>query len=148
RRDIDASVQRLTGSLGTSVLSVDPADVPDELHNLRHVSALPTLLALFLGVLGAAAVGHVLFSSVRRRGKDFAVLRALGVTGRGARTVIGAQGSSIAIAGLLIGVPLGMIAGRADWRAVARRVPLAFTSPITVSVLLLVVPLAVVAANL
>ena len=147
RRDVDASVQRLTGTLGASVLSVDPAEAPDELRNLRHVSALPTLLALFLGVLGAAAVGHVLFSSVRRRGKEFAVLRALGVTGGGARTVIGAQGSAVAAVGLAVGVPLGMIAGRAGWRAIAGRVPLAFTSPISLEVLLLVVPLAVVAAN-
>ena len=50
---------------------------------LHNVGRLPNVLAAFLGPLGIVAVGHALFSSVRQRRRDFAVLPPARVTAAG-----------------------------------------------------------------
>ncbi|MEY2522891.1 MAG: putative transport system permease protein, partial [Ilumatobacteraceae bacterium] len=92
--------------------------------------------------------GHALFSSVYRRRRDFAVLQSLGVTRGGVRATITAQATVVGLAGLLIGVPIGLIAGRAGWQAITDRVPLTFRSPLTIIAVFVVVPVALIAANL
>ena len=101
--------------------------------NLHNVRRLPTVVAIFLAVLGAVAVGHALFSSMYRRRRDFAMLQSLGATRRGIRAMVTAQATVVGLAGLLIGIPIGLIAGRAGWQAITDRVPLTFRSPLTVS---------------
>ncbi|MGZ4724185.1 MAG: hypothetical protein ACXV8L_08230, partial [Ilumatobacteraceae bacterium] len=49
--------------------------------------------------------------------------------------------------GLVLGVPIGLIAGRAGWQAITDRVPLTFRSPFTVIAVVVIVPAALVAAN-
>jgi ABC-type lipoprotein release transport system permease subunit len=147
RRDLGSQIAAVDESLGDSVQMVAGAERPEELGNLHNVRSLPTILAVFLTVLGVLAVGHGLFSSVRRRGKDFAVLRSLGITRGGARVILCTQGTVVALAGLIVGVPIGLVAGRIGWRAITDRVPLVFKSPLTAGVLVLVVPLAILGAN-
>ena len=53
----------------------------------------------------------------------------------------------LAVIGLLLGVPLGIALGRAIWRAVAGFTPLAYHSPLALLTLLLVGPIALLAAN-
>ena len=109
---------------------------------------LPTLLAGFLALLAIAALGHVLATSVRRRRHEFAVLRALGVTRRGVRLILSAQGTAIGLAGILLGIPLGLAIGRMGWQAVADQVPLLYVSPFGLLALAAVIPVVVVVANL
>ena len=147
RANSDAAIASLQHSLG-STASVTATLIPPELSNLRFVKTLPTVLAIFLAVIGVAAVGHVLFVSVRRRARDFAVLRALGVTRPGLRMIIGSYATAIAIAGVVIGIPIGIALGRSGWHSIAQRVPLQFVSPTSALLLLLLLPLAILAANL
>jgi ABC-type antimicrobial peptide transport system permease subunit len=128
-------------------MQVAPVDQPVELSNLHNVRTLPTVLATFLAVLGAIAVGHALFSSVFRRRRDFAVLQSLGITRRGVRVMIAAQATVVGVAGLVLGVPIGLIAGRSGWQSITDRVPLTFRSPLTVIAVVVIVPAALVAAN-
>jgi hypothetical protein len=146
--DTHGAVDRLTKTLGDSVASVAPAEVPPELTNLRNVRKLPELLAAFLALLAVAAVAHVLFTSVRRRRYDFAMLRALGMTRGGSRSIVNFQGTVIAIAGLVIGVPVGVAVGRIGWRLVASRVPLHYVGPVALVALLAVAPVAIALVNL
>ena len=145
---LDTKIGDLGTALGSTVQYVAPVDQPYELANLHNVRTLPTVLAIFLAVLGAVAVGHALFSSVYRRRRDFAVLQSLGVTRSGVRAMIAAQATVVGIAGLLVGVPLGLIAGRAGWQAITDRVPLTFRSPLTTIAVVVIVPIALIAANL
>jgi len=147
RADIAGQVDALGRGLAGSVQYVASVELPAELTNLHNVQRLPTVLSVFVTLLGVVAVGHALFSSVRRRRKDFAVLRALGITRRGAKLVLAAQGSVVAVVGLVLGVPLGLAAGRSGWRAITDRVPLTFRSPIALVPIVLVIPVAIVAAN-
>ncbi len=145
--DLDRQINVLATALGSTVQAVEPADQPLELANLHNVRMLPTVLAIFLAVLGAVAVGHALFSSVYRRRRDFAILQSLGVTRGGVRATITAQATVVGLAGLVIGVPVGLIAGRAGWQAITNRVPLTFRSPLTVVAVIVVVPVALIVAN-
>ena len=101
-----------------------PAEVPVELANLRNVRTLPVLLAGFLALLAVGALSHVLLTSARRRGHDFAVLRALGLDRWRTRLILNSQATAISVVGLVIGVPLGIVLGRTLWRLVTDRVPL------------------------
>jgi ABC-type antimicrobial peptide transport system permease subunit len=80
---------------------------------------------------------------VRRRRHEFAVYRTLGFTRKMIRTVLRSQGTAIGLAGLVVGIPLGLAAGRLGWNWVADRVPLQFVSPFAVGLTLLVIPAAI-----
>ena len=53
-----------------------------------------------------------------------------------------------AAAGLAIGVPLGIVAGRLMWRHLADNFPLAYVPPLALLAVLLIVPAAIFLANL
>jgi predicted lysophospholipase L1 biosynthesis ABC-type transport system permease subunit len=77
---------------------------------------------------------------VRRRAHDVALLRALGLTQTQARWVAAAQASVFGLAGLIIGIPLGLAAGRALWRAAAGLIPVYYEPPAAPWVLVLIGP--------
>ena len=112
------------------------------------MAALPLALSAFLAVLAVGAVGHALSIAVRRRRHELAVLRALGLTRRQSRLVIGTQATLLAVIGLAFGIPLGVALGRTLWGAAAGIFPLAYYPPWALGALLLIGPLALVAANL
>ena len=138
---------KLTRTLGDTVLGVTPSDVPVELTNLRNVRTLPIVLAAFLASLAVAALWHVLMTSARVKKREFAVLRAIGLTRRGTRAVLSSQATAIAAAGLVVGVPVGIILGRLAWSVVTGRVPLENVPPWPLIGVALLVPSAVVIAN-
>jgi ABC-type antimicrobial peptide transport system permease subunit len=62
--------------------------------------------------------------------------------------VIVTQATLLAAIGLAFGVPLGIALGRALWHATAGLTPLAYQPPLALWALLLIAPLALLAANL
>lgn len=109
---------------------------------------LPRILAAFLAVFAAAAVALVLDASVRRRRRDFATLRALGMTRGGTRAILNMQGTAIAVVGLVVGVPLGVALGRIACRLVTERVPLDFVGPLALAAVVVLAVGALVVVNL
>jgi hypothetical protein len=150
--DLAAVARRINaiarGIPGGGALRFSPTPPPAETAALRDISALPFALGAFLALLAAGAVGHALTAAVRRRGHELAVLRAIGLTRRQARLVLISQATVLAITGLALGVPLGLAAGRAVWRAVAYDTPIAYHAPVALWAVVLIVPLTLLAANL
>ena len=96
-----------------------------------------------------ATVADALVTTVRRRRHDLAVLRSIGFTRRATRgIVIGWQSTLIAIVGLVLGVPLGIVIGRLVWKQLAESFPVAYVPPLALVGVLLIVPLAIAIANL
>lgn len=147
RVDPKSEIARMAKAPRPPLTDITPVEVPVELENLRNVRTLPVLLAVFLALLGVAAVGHVLVTSAIRRRHEFAVLRALGFNSRGARLVLSWQGTTIGAVGLLMGVPLGVALGRTGWHWVAAQVPLEDVPPFALLAVLLIVPATVAIAN-
>jgi ABC-type antimicrobial peptide transport system permease subunit len=77
-----------------------------------------------------------------------AVLRALGLTRRQSRLVVVTQASLLAAIGIVFGIPLGLALGRVLWHAAADMTPFAYEPPIALVALLLIAPVALLAANL
>ena len=115
---------------------------------VKDVAALPLALGAFLVLLAVGAVGHALATAVTRRRGELAILRALGTTRLQSRLVVVTQASVLAAVGLLVGVPVGVAVGRFVWRLVAVDTPLAYHPPLALWALVLIGPLALLAANL
>ena len=95
-----------------------------------------------------ATVAHALVTTVRRRRHDLAVLRSIGFTRPNTRFAVAWQATIFAIAGLVFGVPLGIVTGRVLWRRLADAYPVVYVAPLAVLALALVAPLALLVANL
>jgi ABC-type lipoprotein release transport system permease subunit len=145
---VEAATEQFAKTMGGTASEVTTSEVPEEVLNLRNVRRLPVVLAVFLALLALAALLHVLATSARVRSRDFAILRSIGMTKRGTRFVLNAQGTAIAVVGLVVGVPLGVLAGRFAWSEVADSVPLENVSPFAVLAIALLVPAVAVIANL
>jgi hypothetical protein len=143
-RRLNAAAAAIKG--GRAFTFTPPAAMP-EVRQIKDLEALPLALSAFLALLAIGAVGHALSIAVHRRRHDLAVMRALGMTRLQTRAVIATQASLLAAIGLLVGVPLGVALGRGIWRVVAGFTPLAYHPPLAVWALLLIGPVALLAAN-
>jgi hypothetical protein len=88
---------------------------PAEIVNYHSMGATPLILGLGLTAGAVTALGLTLFASVRRRRRSMAMLRTLGFTGRQLRASVAWQSSVAVVIGLVVGVPLGIVAGRLLW---------------------------------
>jgi hypothetical protein len=140
-----AGLASLHRQFGPDVLLHVP---PEDVINLQGVDQLPYVLTVLVVVLGVATVGNTLIVSVRRRRRDLAVLKTVGFLRRQVAGVVAWQASSIGVVALLVGLPVGVAAGRWAWDAVANG--LGSTAPTIVPALALaaVIPSVLVVANL
>ena len=123
-----------------------PATPPPEVRNLRQVNGLPLALALLLGLLAIGTVAHTLVTSVRRRRHDLAVLKVVGFVRGQVRAAVAWQATAIALAGLVVGLPLGAAAGRWAWLAFAGQFAIR-PVPVLSPLVLLAVPAVLLLAN-
>jgi hypothetical protein len=114
---LDAAQRRLSALGGGTSYFAAPATSPTAVVDLGRLRTLPRSLGIFFGLLAAATVAHALVTTVRRRQRDLAVLRAIGFTRRQSRGAIASQATLLAIAGVIAGVPLGVLFGRLVWHS-------------------------------
>lgn len=131
--------------VGIEVAGVEqPADIVD----YERVRATPIVLAGMLAVLGVATVAHALVTTVRRRRRDLAVLKTLGFTRPQVSGAVAWQATTIACIALVVGLPIGIAAGRFAWALLAESVG-TVAEPVTpLLVVLLAIPAVVVVTNL
>ena len=150
--DVEAVAHRLTAKAaaikGGQAFPFQPGLPLSQVQAVKDMAALPLVLSAFLAVLAVGAVGHALSIAVRRRSHELAVLRALGLTRRQSRLVVVTQASLLAAIGIVFGIPLGLALGRVLWHAAADMTPFAYEPPIALVALLLIAPVALLAANL
>ena len=82
------------------------------------------MLAVLVGALAILTLGHALLTSTRQRRRDLAVLRSLGADRPWIGRTVHAQASALAVAAAIIGVPAGIVAGRALYRSFVDRLGL------------------------
>jgi putative ABC transport system permease protein len=87
-------------------------------------------------------------TTVRRRRRELAILATLGFTRGQVRGAVAWQATIVVTFGALVGVPLGAGAGRWAWDAFAAHTGFAPEPATPLAATLLVVPGAIVAANL
>jgi hypothetical protein len=95
---------------------------PASIVNVARVRRIPAALAVLLVVLALMTLVHALIVSISGRRRDLAVLRALGADGGWIGRAVHSQATVLTIAPLLLGVPLGLLAGSVVFRAFVDRI--------------------------
>jgi hypothetical protein len=130
---------------GASVVSVQR---PAEIVNYRSMGATPALLGAALAFGALTALVLTLLASVNRRRHDLALLKALGFTRRQIAAAVGWQSTIAVGVGVIVGVPLGIIAGRALWNLFAHELHVVPQASIPAGTIALVAVGALLLANI
>ena len=145
RRAIEDLARRLDATGPYAVLA---AEKPVDLVNFGRVQSLPFLLAGVLAAFAALTLAHLLVTSIRRRRRDLAMLRAMGFTSRQLAGTVAALASTLIALALIVGVPLGLVLGRVLWQHFARSLGILARPQAPLLALALLVPAALLVANL
>jgi predicted lysophospholipase L1 biosynthesis ABC-type transport system permease subunit len=144
--------ERLQGQLdhayGKGTFQVSGPQQPTDVVSYARVRGVPLLLAALLAVLAALTVGHALIVAIRQRRVDLAVLRALGFTRKQIGATVAWQATTVAVLASVVAIPLGLVAGRAAWSAVAHQLGIVDVVVLPVLVVALALPVALLLANL
>ena len=92
---------------------------PGDIENYAGVRDTPLVLGAVLALLAVGTLAHVLLTGVQRRRRDLAVLKTMGLLRSQLLRVVCWQASALAAVALLVGLPLGLLAGRWAWRLFA-----------------------------
>ncbi len=106
---------QLTSDYGLSFTVFAEPQTPGSIRNLAETRRIAVALAAFFAMLGGSGLLHALLVSTRRRRLQLAILRALGLSRRQLRVAILIQSTALGLAGSVVGIPVGLIAGRFVW---------------------------------
>ena len=143
-----AAVEHRIAHLGGPLTSPVVYKTPVEVDRLRQINWFPATLAVLLIVLALLAVGHALVTSVRRRRRELALLKAIGFDRRQVRATVAWQATTLATIGLVAGIPAGLIIGRLVWQLVANGLGVSTASTTPTLAVLLVIPGVLALVNL
>jgi hypothetical protein len=138
----------LAATAGAKGLAIESPPAAEDVQALAKLRTLPLVLGVFLALLAVATLAHALVTTVNRRRGELAVLRALGFGRRQSRLAIAWQATLLAVIGLVFGLPLGIAFGRVVWHNLADSFPFVYSPPLAFLATLLVVPAALIVANL
>ena len=93
---------------------------PNGVTNYASIDRTPAVLAALLAIVGLAVLGQFIVMAGRRRRRDFAILKTLGMLSRQISAITAWQVSTLTGLALLAGLPLGIAAGRWSWALFAR----------------------------
>jgi ABC-type lipoprotein release transport system permease subunit len=121
---------------------------PADVQAYAGVRSTPLVLAGLLALLGVGVLAHLLVTSVRARRRDLAVLKTLGSSRRQVGATVAWQATTIAGLALVIGIPIGVIAGRWTWRGFADDLGVVSTVAVPALAFLVIAVVGIALANL
>src|ERR1700722_12756718 len=124
------------------------AQRPSDIRDYGGVRDTPLLLGIVLALLAVATMTHVLLTSGRRRRRDLAMLKALGLVRRQVLGVVEWQAVTLAATALLFGIPLGLLAGRWAWVLFADAAGVSPAASVPVPLVLATIPVTLALAAL
>ena len=113
-----------------------------------RIRSLPTVVAGLVVLLALATLIQNLAGVGSARRRELAVLKALGFTRRQVTGSALWQATCFAAVALIVGLPLGVAAGRLAWNAVGRGLGLADGPAVPSTLLAALVPVALLTVNL
>ena len=120
---------------------------PNGATNYARIDATPEVLAGIIALLGLAVLGQFAMASARRRRRDFAILKTLGLLRRQLTAVTAWQITALTVLAVAVGLPLGVAAGHWAWGLFAAEVGLSSSAITPLLLVILAPPAAVLAAN-
>lgn len=107
------SIEKFSASiLEFSNVPPNSAYKPNAIVNVSRVRAIPFVLAAVLAALALLTVGHVMFTSMRSRRRDVAILRSLGADRGWIRRAVHWQATVLTALPVVAGIPVGVVIGR------------------------------------
>ncbi len=88
---------------------------PADIVNFREMGVAPTIMAVLFGLVALGALANALVTSVRRRRRDFALFKAIGVTRRQVSLAVAWQATITIGIAVVVGFPVGVAIGRVLW---------------------------------
>ena len=82
---------------------------PTSLVNFGEAVNFPLIFGAMLAIFGAATLAHLLVVSVARRRREVGLLKVLGFVNRQVVSTVAWQATTLALVGIVVGVPLGVI---------------------------------------
>ena len=116
--------------------------------NTEQMGGQPLTLALGLAAAAVLSLALTVFSLVRRRRRELALLKALGMTRSQVRAVIAWQTTLTLLIAVAVGGALGIVGGRLAWHAFAGSLGVAPIVEVPVAALILGLVALVLAGNL
>jgi predicted lysophospholipase L1 biosynthesis ABC-type transport system permease subunit len=113
---------------------------PGDIRDYAAIRDTPLVLGALLVVLAVGTLAHVLLTGVRRRRRDIAVLKTLGLSRGQVLSLVAWQAGAFGCVALLVGLPLGVLAGRQAWAAFAGAAGIAPSPDIPLPLILLTAP--------
>jgi ABC-type antimicrobial peptide transport system permease subunit len=132
--------------IGSCITSHDQR--PGDIRNYTAIRDTPLALGTLLAALAVATLAHVLLTGVRRRRRDLAVLKTLGFTRSQVLRAVAWEASAFAAVALLVGMPLGVVAGRQAWSFFAASAGVSTQPAMPLALVLLAVPVTLTLSNL
>ncbi len=148
-----ASLHRIDDDINAVPAAEDPAGGvvgvlrPAEIVDYGSVGKLPAVLGLALALGAVVALGLTLVASVRRRRRDLALLKSLGLTGRQLAAIVRWQSTFAVSVGMVVGIPLGVVVGRTLWDLFAHEINAVAAPSVPAVVVILIAVGALVLAN-
>jgi predicted lysophospholipase L1 biosynthesis ABC-type transport system permease subunit len=121
---------------------------PSDLADLERVGGVPSVVAGLLGLMAVATLAHTLMASVSRRRRDLAILKVVGFERRQVSAAVAWQSSTVAVIAVVVGLPVGVAAGRWAWRLFANQLGVPPHPVIPLLPVALLLPGTVLLANL
>lgn len=121
---------------------------PTDLVNFGEAINFPLIFGVIVGLFGAATLLHLLLSSMSRRRREVGLLKALGLYRLQVGFSVAWQTTTLAVIGIIIGVPLGIAAGRAVWSAFADNLGVGTQPVVTIAEIALLSVGTLVVANM
>ena len=127
---------------------VVPQEQSAQLSSLNQIGQVPLILAGILALMAMTTLAHTLITSIRRRRQDLAVLKTLGFVRGQVSATVAWQATTLGALSLLIGIPIGIIAGRWGWNVFADHLGVVPEAVVPPWLILLIVPATILVANL
>jgi ABC-type lipoprotein release transport system permease subunit len=112
------------------------------------VDRIPIALGSILALAAMATLAHVLITAVNRRRRDLAILKTLGFARGQVQAAVAWHATAFTAAALLVGVPLGIAAGRWWWTLFSGQLGIVPDVVVPVVQILILIPAGILLANL
>jgi putative ABC transport system permease protein len=124
------------------------AVTPTSLINFGEAVNFPLIFGAILAVFGAATLLHLLVVSVSQRRREVGLLKVVGFVNGQVASTVAWQATTLAVVGIVVGVPTGVVVGGSIWRAFANNLGAVPVSVVPVWLIALLVAGVLVVANL
>jgi hypothetical protein len=145
--DVKATIARLDRTPPIDGIVNGPLEGTD-IEIYSGVERVPLALGSLLALAAVATLGHVLMSAVRRRRRDLAILKTIGFVRGQVQATVAWQATAFTAAALILGIPLGIAAGRWWWTLFAGRMGIVPEPAVPLALLAAFLPAGLVLANL